>query len=176
MADCHRALGQPQQALKLAQSPSVRNFAAPAKAEMTLVESGARRDLGQLDAALRVLEQAPLNAKNREAWVVRLRYAYADTLEAAGRREDALEWFHRAHAIDADELTDAAAARRHTGAGARALIRGGVARRDPRGDWARSPALGHNGTTSSQRHHVRVDRSRPLGKAYLDAGARRRPK
>ncbi|GAA1929553.1 hypothetical protein GCM10009737_34300 [Nocardioides lentus] len=109
MADCHRALGQPQQALKLAQSPSVRNFAAPAKAEMTLVESGARRDLGQLDAALRVLEQAPLNAKNREAWVVRLRYAYADTLEAAGRREDALEWFHRAHAIDADELTDAAA-------------------------------------------------------------------
>ena len=42
------------------------------------------------------------------AWVVRLRYAYADTLEAAGREADALAWFHRTHAIDSDELTDAA--------------------------------------------------------------------
>ena len=46
MADCHRALGQPEQALKLAKSPSVVNFAPEAKAEMTIVEAGARRDLG----------------------------------------------------------------------------------------------------------------------------------
>ena len=108
MADCHRALGQPEQALKLAKSPAVPNFAAAAKAEMTLVESGARRDMGQLDAALRTLELAPLQSKSREPWVVRLRYAYADTLEAAGRDTDALAWFHRTHAIDAHELTDAA--------------------------------------------------------------------
>ncbi len=108
MADCHRALGQPQQAVKLAQSPSVANFRPEAKAEMTIVEAGARRDLGQLDAALRVLEQAPLNSKSREPWVVRLRYAYADTLLEAGRETDALEWFHRTFAIDGDELTDAA--------------------------------------------------------------------
>ena len=75
---------------------------------MTLVEAGARRDMGQLDAALRTLELAPLNSKSREPWVVRLRYAYADTLEAAGRENDALAWFHRTHAIDSDELTDAA--------------------------------------------------------------------
>ena len=109
MADCHRALGQPQQAVKLAQSPSVANFASPAKAEMTIVEAGARRDMGQIDAALRVLEQAPLMSKSREPWVVRLRYAYADTLEAAGRPTEALMWFHRTDAIDAEELTDAAA-------------------------------------------------------------------
>lgn len=108
MADCHRALGQPQQAVKLAQSPSVANFASPAKAEMTIVEAGARRDLGQMDAALRVLEQAPLMSKSREPWVVRLRYAYAHTLEAAGRPTEALTWFHRTDAIDGDELTDAA--------------------------------------------------------------------
>jgi tetratricopeptide (TPR) repeat protein len=108
MADCHRAVGNPEQAIKLARSPSVANFTAEAKAEMTLVESGARRDMGQLDAALRVLELAPLNNKSRGAWVVRLRYAYADTLLAAERKQDALEWFHRTHAIDADELTDAA--------------------------------------------------------------------
>ncbi len=108
MADCHRALGNPEQALKLAKSPSVANFAPEAKAEMTLVEAGARRDMGQLDAALRTLELAPLMNKNRANWVVRLRYAYADTLEAAGRPGDALAWFHRTQAIDNDEITDAA--------------------------------------------------------------------
>jgi hypothetical protein len=40
--------------------------------------------------------------------VTRLRYAYADTLEAAGRETDALTWFHRTHAVDSEELTDAA--------------------------------------------------------------------
>ncbi|MFE4000744.1 tetratricopeptide repeat protein [Nocardioides sp. YIM B13467] len=109
MADCHRALGQPEQAIKLAHSPSVANFEAPAKAEMTIVEAGARRDMGQFDAALRILEQSPLNNKSREAWVVRLRYAYADTLQDAGRDKDALTWFHRTYAIDSEEITDAAA-------------------------------------------------------------------
>ena len=109
MADCHRALGHPEQALKLAKSPSVANFAPAAKAEMTIVEAGARRDMGQLDAALRTLELAPLTSKSREQWVVRLRYAYADTLEAAGRDNDALAWFHRTHSVDSDEITDAAA-------------------------------------------------------------------
>ncbi|WP_141013555.1 tetratricopeptide repeat protein [Nocardioides sambongensis] len=108
MADCHRALGNATRALELAKNPSVAKFEAPAKAEMTIVEAGARRDLGQLDAALRTLELAPLNNKSRDAWVVRLRYAYADTLEAAGREQDALTWFHRTHAIDGEEITDAA--------------------------------------------------------------------
>ncbi|MGC4111511.1 MAG: tetratricopeptide repeat protein [Nocardioides sp.] len=108
MADCHRALGQPEQALKLSRSPAVANFSSAAKAEMTLVEAGARRDMNQLDAALRTLELAPLQSKSREPWVVRLRYAYADALEAAGRDNDALTWFHRTHAVDSQELTDAA--------------------------------------------------------------------
>jgi tetratricopeptide (TPR) repeat protein len=109
MADCHRALGHPEQAIKLSKSPSVVNFVPEAKAEMTIVEAGARRDMGQLDAALRTLELAPLTSKTRASWVVRLRYAYADTLEAAGRDSDALAWFHRTHSVDSDEITDAAA-------------------------------------------------------------------
>ena len=75
---------------------------------MTIVEAGARRDMGQLDAALRTLELAPLMHKGRGSWLVRLRYAYADTLLEAGRESDALAWFHRTHAIDSDEITDAA--------------------------------------------------------------------
>jgi tetratricopeptide (TPR) repeat protein len=107
MADCERALGRPERALELAKSPAVRNFEPEAKAEMTIVEAGARRDMGEIDAALRTLELAPLNHKSRSSWVVRLRYAYADTLLAAGRGTDALEWFHRTEAIDGDEITDA---------------------------------------------------------------------
>ena len=39
---------------------------------------------------------------------MRLRYAYADTLLAAGRTDEALEWFHRTVGIDGEEITDAA--------------------------------------------------------------------
>ncbi len=109
MADCERALGRPEKALALARNPSVARFEAHLMAEMTIVEAGARRDMKELDAALRTLEAAPLNSKSREEWVVRLRYAYADTLLAAGRPADALEWFHRTEAIDGTEITDAAA-------------------------------------------------------------------
>lgn len=109
MADCERALGRPERALELAKSPAVARFGPEARAEMTLVEAGARRDLGELDAALRTLEAAPLQSQSRAAWVVRLRYAYADTLVAAGRLQEGQEWFHRTEAIDGQEITDAAA-------------------------------------------------------------------
>ncbi|RJS47306.1 tetratricopeptide repeat protein [Nocardioides cavernaquae] len=109
MADCERALGRPERALTLAKSPSVANFEPEAKAEMTIVEAGARRDMGEIDAALRTLEFAPLTSRSRASWVVRLRYAYADTLEAAGRLEEALTWFHRTEGVDGDEITDAGA-------------------------------------------------------------------
>jgi hypothetical protein len=88
--------------------PGVGRLDPETRAELFIVVAGARRDLGQLDAALRTLELAPLQSKSREPWVVRLRYAYADALEAAGRHSDALAWFHRTHAIDSHELTDAA--------------------------------------------------------------------
>ena len=107
MADCERALGRPDRALTLARNPAVANLEPHLKAEMTIVEAGARRDQGQLDAALRTLENAPLRNKTHATWVVRLRYAYADTLHAAGRTPEALEWFHRTIAIDNDHTTNA---------------------------------------------------------------------
>ena len=107
MADCERALGRPDRALALTRNPAVADMPADLKAEVTIVEAGARRDLGEIDAALRTLENAPLRSQSRADWVVRLRYAYADTLLAAGRTEDAVEWFHRTVAIDGEEITDA---------------------------------------------------------------------
>ncbi len=108
MADCERALGRPQKALDLARDPKVADLPQALRAEMTIVESGARRDMGDLDAALRTLENAPLQSRSREDWVVRLRYAYADTLLAAGRRDDAVTWFHRTAGTDGEGITDAA--------------------------------------------------------------------
>jgi tetratricopeptide (TPR) repeat protein len=108
MADCERALGRPERALALARNPAVEQLGPDLRAEMTIVEAGARRDRGELDAALRTLEAAPLGSRARADWVVRLRYAYADTLLAAGRTEDAVAWFHRTAGIDRDQVTDAA--------------------------------------------------------------------
>jgi hypothetical protein len=106
MADCERGLGRPHKALDMAGGSEVRKLDADGRIEMRIVAAGARRDLGQLDAALLTLRVPELTRGTGQA-TARLRYAYADTLLAAGREDDALEWFHRAAAADADGATDA---------------------------------------------------------------------
>ncbi|HET8603703.1 MAG TPA: tetratricopeptide repeat protein [Marmoricola sp.] len=108
IADCERALGRPDRALAVVRSAPLDTLASALRAELTIVEAGARRDRGELDAALRTLEQAPLQSRTRAPWVARLRYAYADTLLATGRADDALAWFHRTEAVDPEHATDAA--------------------------------------------------------------------
>ena len=107
MADCERALGRPERALSLARDPAAATLDAASRAELAIVTAGARRDRGEFDAAVSVLEGAELRTKSRAEWVARLRYAYADALLAAGRDADALEWFHRAAAVDGQGSTDA---------------------------------------------------------------------
>ena len=108
MADCERALGRPERALALAKNAATANLPEDLRTEMTIVEAGARRDLGEIDAAIRTLENAPLRSRSRAGWVVRLRYAYADTLLAAGRTDEAVVWFHRTAGVDGEAITDAA--------------------------------------------------------------------
>ena len=108
MADCERALGRPDRALALVKNAPKDKLSPALLAELTIVESGARRDRGELDAALRTLELSHLLSKSREPWVARLRYAYADALLEAGRANDALTWFHRTEAVDSEGVTDAA--------------------------------------------------------------------
>ena len=106
MADCERGLGRPLKALNLAGSDEVKRLAKPEEIEMRIVASGARRDLGELDAAVITLTCKELKTENEE-WAVRLRYAYADALHTAGRKQEATEWFGKCAAIDHEELTDA---------------------------------------------------------------------
>jgi hypothetical protein len=108
MADIERALGRPERALELSRGPEVREMDRAESIELAIVAAGARRDLGELDAAVVSLQIPELDPARRDPWSARLFYAYADNLLAAGRESDALQWF--VHAADADEdgETDAA--------------------------------------------------------------------
>ena len=55
MADCERALGRPDAALKLAKQARSLTLDPSLRAEMVMVEAGARSDLGQVAEALRIL-------------------------------------------------------------------------------------------------------------------------
>lgn len=107
IADCERGLGRPAAALEVAQSEPARKLTGGDRAELALVEAGARRDLGQHRAALVVLEAAMPKRDRPEAWSARLWYAYADTLAEVDRLAEAREWFAAAAEID-DGETDAA--------------------------------------------------------------------
>ena len=106
MADCERGLGRPERAIELAQSPDMRMLSEAGRIEMLIVASGARRDLGQADAAVVVLQSANLDREKPRPWSGRLWYAYADAPLAAGRRSEARQWFEAVTGID-DGETDA---------------------------------------------------------------------
>jgi tetratricopeptide (TPR) repeat protein len=105
MADCERGLGRPEKALEMAGSPEVKKLDKAEEIEMRIVAAGARRDLGQGDAAVITLTCKELKNETAE-WAVRLRYAYADALESVGRRGEAREWFQKCAAIDSEGSTD----------------------------------------------------------------------
>jgi tetratricopeptide (TPR) repeat protein len=107
IADAERGLGRPERALELAAGAEAKRLSTAERVEMTIVVSGARRDLGQLDAAVVAL-QTPELKQERSPWWPRLAYAYADALDAAGRSEEARGWLARAAAADVDGETDAA--------------------------------------------------------------------
>jgi tetratricopeptide (TPR) repeat protein len=107
LADCERALGRPQQALRALNDPAVAKLDPETRAELLIVVAGARRDLGQLDAALAVLARGGLDRDRPRPGSIRLWYAYADALEAAGRTQDAATWFAASAALDRDGDTDA---------------------------------------------------------------------
>ncbi|MFF4982165.1 hypothetical protein ACFY3O_19175 [Streptomyces sp. NPDC001046] len=107
MADCERGLGRPEKALDMAGAPEVHKLDKAGQVEMRLVAAGARRDMGQLDAAIVTLQSPELAANSVQPWTARLRYAYADALLAAGRETEARDWFAKAVEADRDGSTDA---------------------------------------------------------------------
>jgi tetratricopeptide (TPR) repeat protein len=110
MADCERALGRPQNALKLAKESQRHQLDPALRIEMTIVEAGARADLGQHPEARRILDRAVNDATPTAELAIahaRLRYAYADLLLRAGEQAEAREWFADAARLDTEHETDA---------------------------------------------------------------------
>ncbi|WP_018295433.1 hypothetical protein [Corynebacterium lubricantis] len=108
MADCERGLGRPEKAIELSKSPDVRELDAESKIELGIVAAGARRDLGQNDAAVATLQKLNPSLDSSGLSQVRLSYAYADALLEVGRKDEAKQWFEHVVDIDTDESTDAA--------------------------------------------------------------------
>lgn len=107
IADCERGLGRPQRAIELARSPEAAELQGDDADELRIVAAGARADLGQLQQALAVLSAPQPDPRRTGSTAARLCYAYAETLLALGRADEALQWFLRAAAADTDGVTDA---------------------------------------------------------------------
>lgn len=107
MADCERGMGRPEKALAMAGEPEVQKLDKAGQVEMRLVAAGARRDMGQAEAAVVTLQSSELASGSIQPWSARLRYAYADALLEVGREEEAREWFAKALEADQSGTTDA---------------------------------------------------------------------
>lgn len=108
IADAERALGRPEQAIRTLNHADARKLDPETYAELLIVVAGARRDLGQIDAALSVLARGGLDPARPRPGAMRLWYAYGDALAAAGRNSEASRWFAASAALDTVGETDAA--------------------------------------------------------------------
>lgn len=108
LADCERAMGKPEAALRLVREGEQTVTDPSLLIELRIVQAGARADLGQRAEALRLLADQIENPRGLvpKAAQARLRYAYAALLLEQGDAAAAEEWFTAAARIDPD-ATDA---------------------------------------------------------------------
>ncbi len=98
LADCERALGRAEVALRLVAEALADHPDPEETVELRLVEAGARRDLGEVPAARLVLEDAlggrprPEELDASDPGRLRLAVAYADLLRAQGEDDPADRW------------------------------------------------------------------------------------
>ncbi|MGO1318253.1 MAG: hypothetical protein ACTMIR_14630 [Cellulomonadaceae bacterium] len=88
MADCERGLGRPERAIALAASPEAESLDPDARVELAIVVSGARTDLGEIEAAEAVLDDVDSRGASVEERA-RLRRAKATLLESQQRFDEA---------------------------------------------------------------------------------------
>ena len=88
-ADCERALGRHQQALKIAKEVDPNLLDDLEEAELAMVVSGVRHDRGQDDLGLVVIEEAIMMFRGDRETLRRLHSVRADRLENLGRADEA---------------------------------------------------------------------------------------
>ncbi|MEI4271085.1 hypothetical protein TEK04_05075 [Klenkia sp. LSe6-5] len=115
LADCERALGRPDVALRLVAEALAQEPPHDEVVELRLVEAGARQDMGEVAAAALVLEAAlggrpePAQLQAGDLGQLRLATAYGDLLEARGEEQQAQAWFEAVMAADPADETGVAA-------------------------------------------------------------------
>ena len=113
LADCERALGRPEVALRLVAEALADNPDAEETAELRIVESGARLDLGEDAAARLVLEGAlgnpldPSSLQTGDTARLRLASAYADLLVTQKEDDRAMDWLVAIAGADSEDITGA---------------------------------------------------------------------
>ncbi|MFD2093663.1 tetratricopeptide repeat protein [Blastococcus deserti] len=113
LADCERALGRPEVALRLVAEALADDPDPEEAVELRIVESGARLDLGEDAAARLVLEAAlgdcldPASLHPGDAARLRLASAYADLLQRQGETERATDWLVAIAGADPEDRTGA---------------------------------------------------------------------
>ncbi|TQN43166.1 hypothetical protein FHU33_2596 [Blastococcus colisei] len=113
LADCERALGRPEVALRLVAEALADKPDADETVELRIVESGARLDLGEAAAARLVLEAAlgspldPSSLHPGDHARLRLASAYAELLELQGQADRAMDWFVAIAGADPEDITGA---------------------------------------------------------------------
>ncbi|EEH66532.1 hypothetical protein HMPREF0058_0608 [Actinomyces urogenitalis DSM 15434] len=88
-ADCERALGHLGRALKAAEEADPRQLDDVEEAEIAMVVSGVRHEMGQTELGLIVIEEAIMMFRGDRETLRRLHSVRADRLEELGRIEEA---------------------------------------------------------------------------------------
>lgn len=103
-ADCERGLGRPERALAIVNSTDATSLAEADRAELAIVASGARADLGEYEAGLLVLDSSLVAPVRSPELLHRLALVRADRLAELGRTAEAEAERRRAAALAPDDL------------------------------------------------------------------------
>ena len=95
VADCYRALGQPEKAVDLAEEAVRAKIPDEARAEAAVVGASALAELGRIEQALALLHRLPTRPDVGRPFDLRIWYVTGDILERAGRRSEAAKEFRR---------------------------------------------------------------------------------
>ncbi|MFB2557252.1 hypothetical protein [Herbiconiux liangxiaofengii] len=96
MIDSERGMGRPERGLEEGRAVDRSTLSVPAQVSVAIAMSGARLDLGQVDAALGELEIPQLNPDVAYSYSPALFDAYAEVLTELGRDAEAADWRRRA--------------------------------------------------------------------------------
>lgn len=99
-ADALRALGRFDRALEVLTALDPAEVSEEVYVEALVVLGGLLRDAGRAEEAVDALQRGPLRPREILPHHLRLWYALAEALEAAGRRSEAREWWDAIYAED----------------------------------------------------------------------------